>query len=634
MKQLFTQLGLFLISTSLWAQMSLPIQQSMLPKNNLVVNYDFSKAAGFTRGATTATNLLGSSAGNASVVGSPIFMNSLGFVVLNGSQYLMSTNLRNYFRTLNTSVQKSFSMSLWIYPTDLNGIIISEQESQALNSGFFTSNIELVNGVVKYKVWDGTVISSSTLTLNQWHHIAMVYTGNSVKAYLNGTLQGTQTYDRTIPPAGQFYGIGAQSNTNMGSGAYGKFHLAQFKLFNLPLSDSEIRQDYDLRKNEFNYTIHSPSTNSNPTYWNVSSVWNNETTFALQHYTPWLNNTTLGWAALTLDANQWITLNYDEPAIIKGVVLQGRANNGNQWVSKAHVETSATGSAPWTRVLTNATINSNSLDDIRLDFPANTVAKSVRILPVEWANHITLRLGMLVIPNNINSNGLALSLDPTNIKSYSGTGSTLNDLSGNSINATLFNSPTYNGATGLTFNGTTQYGSIPSRSGMTDFTNTQQYSVEVWFNPSSGQVNSGEAELLEKWNLNNESRYPFTIRFNESASSMKVACYDGTNFKALDVTGFPVNTWKHLVAVFDFGAAKTLSVYRDGTLAGSVSLTGIGQVSNTSPIAIATRLNSGGVISTGIMYKGMVGLIRIYNTPLTATQVLQNFNANKSRYGL
>lgn len=231
----------------------------------------------------------------------------------------------------------------------------------------------------------------------------------------------------------------------------------------------------------------------------------------------------------------------------------------------------------------------------------------------------------------LSNSGLVLHLDAGNPASYSGSGATWNDLIG-ANNASLFSTPTHN-SLGLTFNGTTQYGRIPSVSGITDFTNLQRYSIEIWFNPSTGQPNSGEAELLEKWNLNNESRYPFTIRFNQNTSSMTVACYDGSIFRSVNVTGFPVNTWKQIVAVFDF-VTKTLTVYKDGVLGGSASLVGINQVSNTSPIAIATRLQTNGAPQTSIMFKGSIGLIRIYNRNLTSDEVLQNFNSYKTKYGL
>jgi hypothetical protein len=637
MKYFITLLLLSFLSFYTTAQIGLPIQQSVLPKNSLVVNYDFIKSTSYTRGNTTVSNISGS--GSANLLGTPTFMNSLGFISFNGTnQYVMSPNLRTYFKSVNSTVQKSFTMSLWIYPTALNGVIVSEHESQTLNSGFFTSNIELVNGYIKYKVWDGTPITSSLITLNRWYHVSMVYDGATLKGYLNGVSQGSLAYDRVIPPAGQFYGIGSPSTTNMGSGLYGNFYLSQFKIHNLPLTDKEILYEYETRKDEFDYTIHSPSTNINPIYWGVSSAWNSVTgatgshdVFSAAHYTPWLNSG-LGWAAQALDANQWITLNYEEPAYIKGVVIQPRANSGNQYVTKVHVETSTTGTAPWTRVVSDVSVGTNITDDARVLFPTSVFAKSVKVIPVTWTNHITMRLGILVKPNDYVTNGLVLNLDPANIKSYQGSGSTLSDLSTSSNHTTLTGSPTYNASNGFSYNGSSQYGRIPSVNGVSNFTNTQQYSIEIWFNPSNGQPNAGEAELLEKWNLNNESRYPYTIRFNENGSSMMVAAYDGSRFPNVSVTGFPVNTWKQLVAVFDF-VGKTLTVYKDGVSGGSTSLNGMGQVSNTSPVGIAGRVAA----STGALqvpFKGIIGIIRMYNKALSSTEVLQNFNANKSRYGL
>ena len=230
-------------------------------------------------------------------------------------------------------------------------------------------------------------------------------------------------------------------------------------------------------------------------------------------------------------------------------------------------------------------------------------------------------------PNVVTTN-LQLYLQPS---SYVGSG-TVWDTSVGTTDATLSGSPTYNVSSGFTFNGTSSFGRIPSVNGVTNFTNSQQYTVEIWFNPANGQPNSGEAELLEKWNLNNEARYPYTIRFNEGASSMLVAAFDGTNFPQVSVTGFPVNTWRQLVAVYDF-VGKTLTVYRNGVSGGTTSLIGVGQVSNTSPVGIAGRVAAG----TGglqVPFKGTVGIIRMYDTSLTSAQVLQNFNADKSKYGL
>ena len=53
---------------------------------------------------------------------------------------------------------------------------------------------------------------------------------------------------------------------------------------------------------------------------------------------------------------------------------------------------------------------------------------------------------------NISKDGLVLALDPASPKSYPGTGTTWFDLSGNSNDTTLFNSPTYTNSNVHTFN--------------------------------------------------------------------------------------------------------------------------------------------------------------------------------------
>jgi len=222
------------------------------------------------------------------------------------------------------------------------------------------------------------------------------------------------------------------------------------------------------------------------------------------------------------------------------------------------------------------------------------------------------------------TDGLKLAYSPNN-----GNSTTWYDIKGTN-NATITGSPTYS-STGYTFNGSTQYGRIPSTSGVTDFTNADTYTVEIWFKPSSGQPNPAEAELLEKWNQFNESRYPYVFRYNENLTSMNVAVYDGSNYKNIVTSGFTTNNWYQIVGVFDFNT-DIMSVYKNGTLSSTVSLVGVGQVSNTSPVGIAHRVTPAG--GAEILFKGSVGIIRMYNSALSATDVLTNFNANRSIYGI
>lgn len=622
---------LFLQSIFVGAQITLPIQQSNIPKNNLVVNYDFSKTASYTRGATNTTNLASTLTGTASLVGTPNFMNSLGFVSFNGtSQYLVTPDLRPYFKTVNTSVQSSFSMSFWIYPTQLNGVLVSELNSQTPNGGWHASNIEIVNGIIKYRVWPSSAaVSSSLVTLNQWYHIAMVYDGSNLKGYLNGVLQGSLSYTREIPTSAQNYAIGAPETTNMGAGGYGGFNLAEFKLYQLPLTDSDILQEYNVRKNELDYTIHSPSTNSNPTYWNISSAWNNSTgsygaydAFSVAHYTPWLNST-LGWAAQTLDANQWITLNYDVPTYIKGVVIQPRANSGNQFVTKVHVETSLTGAAPWTRVLSDQAVSTTITNDASVLFPTSVFTKYVKVIPVLWTNHITIRMGLLVKPNTSTSDNMVLHYNPGMTESYPGTGTSLVDLSGNGLTGTMsnlaFTTPAF------TYNGTSSQVSIPDNEALEP--GSGNWTIEAWFQPTQFTVNS-QTVLGKFGNGGTSSIISYALR--QGDGYIRADFSNGTNALSSDNYSLSLNNWVQMVYVWD-RVNSTLYTYSNGVLKQTKTITISGGIRNGNTNLYIGSYNGG---EYSQYFKGQIGIVKMYKKALSTTEVQNNYNSNKALYGL
>jgi hypothetical protein len=232
----------------------------------------------------------------------------------------------------------------------------------------------------------------------------------------------------------------------------------------------------------------------------------------------------------------------------------------------------------------------------------------------------------IVVPNPV------ASYLPTN-----GTVSTWTDAAG-SLNATMTGSPTYSPTLGYTFNGSTQYGRISNANGINNFDNTDAYSVEVWFNPSSGQpltpINPlDQTSIIEKWNSANQSRYPYVIRYTESTTRAFIAAWDGTNYPSVSISTVPTNTWVQLVGVFNFRTGiKLLTGYQNGASFGTASLVGVGTTSNTSDVGIAQRLEPSAPPSK--MLKGSVGLIRFYNTALSAEQVSQLFTNTRSTFGI
>jgi hypothetical protein len=70
----------------------------------------------------------------------------------------------------------------------------------------------------------------------------------------------------------------------------------------------------------------------------------------------------------------------------------------------------------------------------------------------------------------------------------------------------------------------------------------------------------------------------------------------------------------------------TLSLYRNGSLVGTPTAS-TGNISNTSKtLTVGVR--------GGQYFGGRISNVKIYNVALSASQVLQNYNALKHRFGL
>jgi F5/8 type C domain/Lectin C-type domain len=145
-----------------------------------------------------------------------------------------------------------------------------------------------------------------------------------------------------------------------------------------------------------NTITHSPSTNSNPTYWSVSSSWSNDSFNgggSYPHYSPWLNSYQ-GWSGGAADFNQWIILNYSTPVYITGIQTQGRQNSG-QWVTTAKIETSLD-KITWKTIYTNATMNNDQTTIVNVLFPNVEYAQYVRVTPTGFYGHPSMRMGLLI----------------------------------------------------------------------------------------------------------------------------------------------------------------------------------------------------------------------------------------------
>jgi Concanavalin A-like lectin/glucanases superfamily len=220
------------------------------------------------------------------------------------------------------------------------------------------------------------------------------------------------------------------------------------------------------------------------------------------------------------------------------------------------------------------------------------------------------------------TSGLIMNIDFNNA-SYSGTGSTVTDLTTNGNNGTLVNSPTYTSGTPsyMTFNGTSNYIGNAGTLNNFNFASTGGITVEAWVKPN--------LTSYEFWFSSNVTSGDCTYRFGTNSSGY----YYWNMGHHVDVnTGGPIssNTWYQVVFT---GAVVSGNVYTNVYLNGSNVVSNynesLGSLSNPTNWLIGH-----GETSSAWPYNGNVSIIRVYNTALNSTQVTQNYNASKATFGL
>ena len=214
--------------------------------------------------------------------------------------------------------------------------------------------------------------------------------------------------------------------------------------------------------------------------------------------------------------------------------------------------------------------------------------------------------------------------DPSNASSYSGSGTVLNDLSGNGLTGTMSNI-TYTSPY-FSYNGTSSQVSIADNIKLEP--GSGSWTMEAWVYLSN--TGAGAKTILGKFDPGGGAQdVSYSMRISTANAYAQFG--DGTG-AYVDSTSYTltINTWTHIVYVWTNGATKTLQTYINGTSIGSVNHT-LSSILNT-PSNLYLGSYNGGEYSQWM--NGRIGITRLYNAALTGSQVLQNYNADKDKYGL
>ena len=230
--------------------------------------------------------------------------------------------------------------------------------------------------------------------------------------------------------------------------------------------------------------------------------------------------------------------------------------------------------------------------------------------------------------------GLVLYLDAANTHSYPGVGTTWSDLSRSENTGTLINGPTFNSANGgsIVFDGTNDLVEI------TGIENITSFSISVWFK-MTGPGNTGgftNTYYNSLFGINSVTN-PTTRRIlvststNPSIAEGRILVQMGGSNYFSDNTSIGItttNAWNNVVYTF---AANTARLYINGIVQTSQSNSGV-----TFPFVSDSKLYVGAYSNPIVAYAmlGNIAQTQIYNRALSASEVLQNFNATKTRFGL
>jgi|TARA_R110002167_G_scaffold119678_1_gene297191 hypothetical protein len=220
------------------------------------------------------------------------------------------------------------------------------------------------------------------------------------------------------------------------------------------------------------------------------------------------------------------------------------------------------------------------------------------------------------------TSGLVLALDTASPTSYPGSGNTINDLSGNGFNGTLMGSPQFSTDNHgiLDFDGIDDYITCGTSTAVDLIQNQTNFSLGVWFKMDVLGTLRGLIGTLN---------YNCTRNLGLTANGTSLAFYnDTTTCYAVQVGGVEIGKWIYGVGTYDGTTTRTY-MFKDGNLTQSNGTSKSG-ATNTFSSDFQVWGDQNGTIETDC--KG--GLAHVYNRTLSQTEIEQNYNACKSRFGL
>ena len=241
------------------------------------------------------------------------------------------------------------------------------------------------------------------------------------------------------------------------------------------------------------------------------------------------------------------------------------------------------------------------------------------------------------------TDGLVLHLDAANSKSYSGSGTAWNDLSGNGNNGTLTNGPIYSSDNkgNIILDGTNDYISTNN----INLSNTNKTSIDFWCKILSYPEASGLGNILIELSTDsNNVTTGFSINYSEDCCAIYNKTFpiaiglkgnNGYNISYWPKTLVNDLQWHHWCVILDKSVSGAESFLYIDSISRTGTLTSLANDNSNNYGDLPLYIGARGASASGSFHSNVrISNIKIYNRTLTQNEILQNYNALKGRFGL
>lgn len=225
--------------------------------------------------------------------------------------------------------------------------------------------------------------------------------------------------------------------------------------------------------------------------------------------------------------------------------------------------------------------------------------------------------------------GLVLHLDAANPRSYPGSGTIWKDLSVNGNNGALINGPAFNmtNAGYFVFDGVNDYVSIPHSISLTP---SSEISICAW----AYQIN---------WNITTSSKIisktengGYAIALNNSITGvgfLGAFVYVNGAYRSVKIqTSNLTPGWHHISISFN---GRYLYLFVDALLVNTYDYGSFNDISYAYNNHLVIGAEPGATTNIGgDFFPGNISVIQLYSRALSITEIKQNFEATRDRYGI